>query len=204
MVFPLLCVPNMIDSRWVWVRRYAIAFVLVLVLTTLFGHSQIFANAPLAPRGLTAAHLVSFIGYTAALLLLWLAASRAASMLHDDRGWESVGREALVPVATLVVFIMGYGVPLILLRPFVNDTAMAVYNWLFVLAIGGAAIWFALAVYRSADALAPIFGRLARYSREAAAARHEEAPPPVTKRHCTRCGRELTDEDDVCRSCVAA
>jgi hypothetical protein len=194
----------MIDSRWVWVRRYAIAFVLVIVLTTLLGHSQIFGGAPLAPRGLTAAQLVSFLGYTAALLLLWFAAWRSASMLHDDGGWESVGREALVPFATLLVFIMGYGVPLILLRPFMNDAAMAVYNWLFVLAIGGAAIWFALAVYRSADALALIFSKLARYSREAAAARHGEAPAPVTERHCPRCGRELTDEDAVCRSCVAA
>jgi hypothetical protein len=187
----------MIDSRWAWVRRYAIAFLLVLVLTTLLGHSQIFGHAPLAPRGLTAAHLVSFIGYTAALLMLWLAAWRAADMLQDDGGRETIGRETLVPFATLIVLVVGYGVPLILLRPFMNDAAMAVYNWLFVLAIGASAIWFAFAVYRSADAMAPILSRLARYSREAGAARQKDSLPVPAERYCPRCGRKMPEKDNI-------
>lgn len=47
-------------SRWAF--QYATAFVLALLLTTLLGRSQLFAQAPLAPRGLTAADLVRFLG----------------------------------------------------------------------------------------------------------------------------------------------
>ena len=187
---------------WTWIRRYAIAIVLILVLTAFLAHSRIFIHAPLGPRGLTAAHLVGFLGYSLVLLLLWSAARRAAHRLRHDTDWDIIGREALVPLATLLVLVKAYGVALILLGPFLNTVGMAVYDWLFVLAVGAAAAWLALAVYRSADALVPVFSRLARHARDAAAARHEQEKTAeerlsVAVRRCPHCGRELPPENDV-------
>jgi|SRR5689334_17800329 hypothetical protein len=188
---------------WTWIRRYAIAIVLILVLTAFLAHSRIFIHAPLGPRGLTAAHLVGFLGYSVVLLLLWSAARRAAHRLRHDTDWDIIGREALVPLATLLVLVKAYGVALILLGPFLNTVGMAVYDWLFVLAVGAAAAWLALAVYRSADALVPVFSRLARHARDAAAVRHEQEKTAeerlsVPVRRCPHCGHELPPpENDV-------
>jgi hypothetical protein len=41
--------------------------------------------------------------------MLWLAAWRAADMLQDDDGRETIGRETLVPFATLIVLVVCYG-----------------------------------------------------------------------------------------------
>ena len=89
-------------NRWAWGLQYATAFVLILLLTTLLGRSQLFGHAPLAPRGLTAADLVQFLGYEAALWLLWLAARRVATALPEDRGWQSLARRLTIPLAALL------------------------------------------------------------------------------------------------------
>jgi len=77
-----------------------------------------------------------------------LAAFQAARSLADDGTWRSLARATIVPLATLIVLAVGYRVPLFVLRPFLAPPAMMAYRWLFVLAIIGAALWFAVATAR--------------------------------------------------------
>src|SRR5436190_1376317 len=122
-------------DRWAWVLRYAVAFLFAVVLAAILDSSRLFHETTLGPAGPTAADVVRFLGDGAALLLVWFAAVRAAGMLPRDGTWRSFLRETLVPLATLVVLAVGYGVPLFVLHPFLDQPAMMVYGWLFVLAI---------------------------------------------------------------------
>src|SRR5205085_2369946 len=138
---------------------------LALVLAGILGASRLFQQTTLGPQGLTASAVVRFLGGGAALLLVWFGAARASRSLRDDRGWRSLLRHTLVSLATLVVLGVGYGVPLLLLRPLLNEPALTIYNWLFVVAIIGAAFWLALAAYQHSDTLAASVERLVRASR---------------------------------------
>ena len=137
-------------ERWTWVLRYGIACLFALLLAAVLGGTQLFHDTTLRADGPTASDVVRFLGDGAALLLAWFAAARAAATLPDDGSWRSFLRQTLTPVATLVVLAVGYGVPLFVLHPFLNQPVMMVYRWLFVLAIIGAALWLAWAGYQNA------------------------------------------------------
>ena len=187
-------------NRWTWILRYAMACFLALVLAGILGGSQLFQHTTLGTSGPTAADVVRFLGEGAALLLLWLAAARAAAALPDDASWRSVLRHTVVPLATLVVLALGYGVPLLVLRPFLNEPALMAYRWLFVVAILGAAVWLALAGYQNADALSPIVARLARR-----AFRRRVIPLPATTalvpQRCSECGTIVSPDTTFCQHC---
>jgi len=97
-----------------------------------------------------------------------LAAFQAARSLADDGTWRSLARATIVPLATLIVLAVGYRVPLFVLRPFLAPPAMMAYRWLFVLAIIGTALWFAVATYRRATVLGAVVARLAHSVRSKA------------------------------------
>ena len=182
--------------------RYAVAFVLALLLGSLLGGSQLFQNARVTPHGPSAGDLVRFFAEGAALLLLWLAADRAARSLPEDGRERSVARHALLPLATLVVLAFAYPVPLLLLGPVMNDTALMIYRWLFVLAITAAAVWLVLTVSRDAEALSPALSRLAASLRERKAARPESLAVPTRPAiRCTACGELLPPGETTCAKC---
>ncbi len=186
-------------NRWVWVFEYGVACFLALVLAALLGNSQLFQNATLGRNGLTASDVVWFLGAGAVLLLVWFAAPRVATSLPDDGSWQSLLRRAVTPVATLIVLALGYQVPLFVLRPFLNDTAMMVYRWLFVVAISGAAFWFAWTSYRNAGLLVGVFARLARSLHHDAAPRPDTTSAPAGR--CSQCGAELPPGVTSCQKC---
>src|SRR5215467_274415 len=101
-------------ERWAWTFRYAMACLLGLLLASILGGSQLFQNARLGPHGVSASDVVRFLGYGAALVLIWLAADRTALELPEDSGWRTLLRNTLVPLATLIVLAWSYTVPLLL------------------------------------------------------------------------------------------
>ena len=99
------------NDRWNWVIRYAVVLVLAVILGAALGELALF-KTKLGKTGLTAAHLVQFLGYGAALLVFWLAVRRTASLLDGRDARWSVLKAILVPVATLVVVACGQAVML--------------------------------------------------------------------------------------------
>lgn len=186
-------------DRWTWVLRYGVACLFALLLAAFLGGTRLFHDTTLRADGPSASDVVRFLGDGAALLLAWFAAVRAAATLPDDGSWRSFLRQTLAPLATLVVLAVGYGVPLFVLHPFLNESAMMVYRWLFVLAIVGAALWLALAGYRNAEALGAIVARLARQvSRHRAIAL---PAAPAASQRCGECGTIISSGAASCQHC---
>ena len=189
-------------NRWAWLARYAVAAVLALVLAGLLGGSQLFRNARLAGHGPTAADLVRFFGDGVALLLLWLAADRAARTIPEDGGERSLVRHALLPLATLIVLALAYPVPLLLVGPVLTEPSLMVYRWLFVLGITAAGVWLVLTVSRDAGALGPTLSRLATRLEERRGGQREalavRSKPAV---RCPTCGELLPPGEVTCARC---
>jgi hypothetical protein len=191
-------------NRWTWLLQYGVACFLALLLAGILGGTQLFQHTTLGASGPAASDIVRFLGDGAALLLLWLAAARAATALPDDRSWRSMLRHTLTPLATLVVVVVGYGVPLFVLRPVLNQTAMATYGWLFVLATMTAAVWLAVSAYQHAGGLDSTISRIAR-RRAIPLPATTTATPPATKTaepdRCRECGATLAADATSCPRC---
>ena len=188
-------------ERWTWVLRYGVACFFALLLAAILGGSRLFHDTTLGADGPTAADVVRFLGDGAALLLVWFAAVRAAAALPKDGSWRSFLRQTLVPLATLVVLAVGYGVPLFVLRPFLDQPAMMVYGWLFVLAILGAAFWLAWAAYQNAEALNSIVVRLARQASRRRAIALPATMAPAAPQRCSECGTSISPGAASCQHC---
>jgi hypothetical protein len=151
------------SERWTWIIRYAVVIAAALILGAAFGEMALFKSTRFGKSGLSAAHLVQFLGYTGALAVLWLAARRAAALLPaDDPRWN-VLKSTLLPVTTLIVVSAGQAVLLLLLGPLMNKAWHQAYNWVSVSAIILSAAWLLAAVLTGSSSLAPLFGgRMAR------------------------------------------
>jgi len=199
-------------ERWPWAIQYGVAVLVVLVLSAVLGSSHLFHSAPLGRSDLSASSLVRFLGDSAALILVWLMARRATRELQDRGGWQALLRAIAVPLATLVILLVGYGVPLFVLGPVLNDAGLAAYHWLFVIAVMAAALWLALVLYENASLLTTVASNVAR-----SVPRHMESgsepsssatslPSTGTEskpRRCGQCGRELAPDARSCGSCDA-
>ena len=199
-------------ERWVWAIQYGVAVLVVLVLSALLGNSHLFHSAPLGRSDLSASSLVRFLGDSAALILLWLMARRATRELRDRSGWQALLRAIAVPLATLVILLVGYGVPLFVLGPVLNDAGLAAYHWLFVIAVMAAALWLARVLYENASLLTTVASNVARSvprhlesgSELSSATSLPSAGPEASKtRRCGQCGQELAPDSRSCGSCDA-
>ena len=197
-------------ERWVWSIQYGVGVVVVLALTALLGNSHLFHSAPLGRSDLSASSLIRFLGDGAALMLLWFMARRATRELRDDSGWQALLRAIAVPFATLMILLVGYGVPLFVLGPMLNDAGLAAYHWLFVIAVIAAALWLALVVYEHAPLLTTVASKMARAvprQRESESESASATPLPSTgteasrTRRCGQCGRELAPDARSCSHC---
>jgi hypothetical protein len=113
---------------------------------------------------------------------------RAARELRaEGRNTAAVGFLVL-PLATLVVLAIGYDVLLGILRPFLSAAPKDIYNWLFVVAILGSAIWLVTALYRHADGIVGLL---------------EEIPalPRGARSRCTSCGKPVALRAKFCSAC---
>ena len=150
------------NERWMWVVRYVVVIVLALVLAAVLGEMTLFKATKFGKSGVTAARLVQFLGYGGALVVLWLLAERAATLLpsHDKR-W-SVLKSILVPATTLVVIASGQAVLFLLVGPLMNKTWLQIYNWVAIAAIIAAAAWLLVALFTGTASLSAAFRRHAR------------------------------------------
>jgi hypothetical protein len=151
------------NERWSWIIRYAVVIAAALALGAAFGEMALFKNARLGKTGLGAAHLAQFLGYGGALVVLWLAARRAALLVpeHDPR-WN-VLKSTLLPLTTLIVVSTGQAVLLLVVGPLMSKAWHQFYNWVSVTAIILSAAWLLAAVLTGSASLAPLFGgRVAR------------------------------------------
>jgi hypothetical protein len=197
-------------ERWVWAIQYGVGVLVMLALTALLGNSHLFQSAPLGRSDLSASSLVRFLGDSAALMLLWLMARRATRELRDEGGWQALVRAIAVPFATLMILLIGYGVPLFVLGPMLNDAGLAAYHWLFVIAVIAAALWLALVVYEHALLLTTVASTVARavprhLESESESASATALPSTGTEasrtRRCGQCGRELASDARSCSYC---
>jgi hypothetical protein len=153
------------SERWTWVIRYAVVIAAALILGAAFGEMALFKSTRFGKTGLSAAHLVQFLGYSGALAVLWLTARRAAALLPaDDPRWN-VLKSTLLPVTTLIVVSAGQAVLLLLVGPLMSKAWHQAYSWVSVTAIILSAAWLLAAVLTGSSSLAPLFGgRMARRS----------------------------------------
>jgi len=146
------------NERWSWIIRYAVVIAAALALGAAFGEMSLFKTTRLGRTGLNAANLVQFLTYGAALVLLWLAARRAAALLPaGDVRWN-VLRSTLVPLTTLIVVSAGQAVLLIVAGPLMSKAWHQTYSWISVTAIILSAAWLLAAVLTGSSSLAPLFG----------------------------------------------
>jgi hypothetical protein len=139
-------------ADWVWVGRYVAVIALSLILAGALGHMDLFEKTSVGGK-LTAAHVVEFLGFGAALVLVWLLAQRATVVVLEQGGKAVAFVHLILPVASLVVVALAYSVVLLLIKPFLGATLTTVFNWLFIVLILACAGWLVMAVLDKAAAM---------------------------------------------------
>ncbi len=174
-----------------------------MLLGFILGSLPLFREAGIGTTGLTAAHMIQFLGYAGALVLLWLLGHAARTRIPEERKDLWFTRQLAEPLATLIVIITGHQVLLLLLAPFLGGTGRSVYNWLFVLGSVGAALWLVLA---ASSAWATLTGErpLLRRSWPSPASKPPACPQcgtPVrtNMKFCSQCGQSIASAR--CRQC---
>ena len=174
-------------KNWTWVGRYILVLVIALVLGGVIGELELFKQTTLGTPKLKAAMLVRFLGYSGALLLLWLMAKRAADQFRDQGGKAAFLSFIVVPLATLVVACSAYSVLLILLRSFMDPGLRNLYNWFFVLGITVSALWVVVALFHHSEPLIGLF--------------KSGTGGSDAKRVCGKCGAQISLGDRFCPAC---
>jgi hypothetical protein len=128
-----------------WLLQYGVAIVLALVLSTMLGSLTLFRQVSLGDTQLTASRLVQFLGSGSALLMLWLLGQRMMQELPAAGRSSAITRVMATPGMMLIAALLGYRVFLIIGEPLLGTTGRAIYDWLFVSGIVGAALWVVMA-----------------------------------------------------------
>ncbi len=139
-------------ADWMWVGRYVAVIALSLILAGALGHMDLFEKTSVGGK-LTAAHVVEFLGFGAALVLVWLLAQRATVVVQEQGGKAIAFVHLILPVASLVVVALAYSVVLLLIKPFLGATLTSVFNWLFIALILACAGWLVMAVLDKSAAM---------------------------------------------------
>lgn len=180
-------------SKWNWLAAHLFMAVVALALGGIIGEFALFRHTTLGTQQLTASAIVRFLSYAGALYLVWLTAGRAAGQLRDTRGRPSRSLAAILPpFAALLVAAGAYAALLVVLRPFLGEVARNTYDWLFVLAIAGTALWFATTAFQHAQHIVDLL--------PTGAADADDADPE----RCGKCRAELADRARYCHRCGAA
>lgn len=167
----------------------------VLIIAAVLSNMSLFKTTA-GPGKLTAANIVKFMAFTAALAVLFIAAQRAALQLRREPAKARLLGELLVPLATFTVVASAHGVLLLVLKPFLNGDWRGVYNWLFVVACLGAAAWLVLSVLGPSGPLQ----RLTATTHPGEAAGPSDSQPGVSGRLC-ECGASVGVTAKYCVKC---
>lgn len=122
-----------------WMMEYGVAMILAVLCAVILGHLPLFREATIGK--LHASDLAQFIGYGGAMVLAWFGARQLAAEPPDDWKWLMPYRGLILPVATLAMVGLAYGVMLYACEPFLSKSGKEIYNWMFVVGIIAACAW---------------------------------------------------------------
>ncbi|MBA5865854.1 MAG: hypothetical protein GDA67_04045 [Nitrospira sp. CR1.3] len=125
-----------------WMMEYGVAMILAALCAVILGHLPLFREATVGK--LHASDLAQFIGYGGAMVLAWLGARQLAADPPDDWKWLMPYRALVLPVTTLVMVGLAYGVLLYACEPFLSKSGKEIYNWIFVTGIIASCAWLIL------------------------------------------------------------
>jgi len=191
-------------KTWTWAVQYGIAILLAIVLGAILGSISLFEETILGATGLAASDVVKFLGYGSALLLLWLFGRQATTRLPENVKVFSFCRHIIVPMVTLIVVVAAYKVVLLITDAFCGNTAITIYNWVFVLGIIGSALWLAIECYRNSSLLIEAFAGLKGAGQPTVSKTSSTCPQcgttvSVGMKFCSHCGHSLAGV--VCQNC---
>ena len=125
-----------------WMMQYGVAMVLMFVSAVIMGHIPLFRETTIGK--VHASDLVQFIGYGGALVIAWFGARQLAVEPPDDWKWLMPYLALILPVATLAIVAISYGVLLYVCDPFLSKSGKGIYNWIFIAAIVASSVWLIL------------------------------------------------------------
>ncbi len=140
-------------DNWNWVGRYVAVIVLALILAAALGSMDLFVTTAVMGKKLSAANIVKFLGYGAALTVLWLLGQRAALVLRQRGGRWSFLQHLTLPVVTLIVVACAHSVVLLVLKPLMDPALRNIYNWVFIAGIIASAAWLVMALFNQSSTL---------------------------------------------------
>lgn len=122
-----------------WIMEYGVAMVLTFLFAVILGHIPLFRETTIGK--LHASDLVQFIGYGGALVIAWFGARQLAAEPPED--WKRLMpyRALILPVTTLTIMAISYGVLLYVCDPFLSKSGKGIYNWMFILGIVTTSAW---------------------------------------------------------------
>ena len=173
---------------WSWAGRYVAVILVSLILAAAIGSMELFEKTSVIGGKLSAAHLVRFLGYSAALAAFWMLGQRSTVALQQHGGRWSFLQHLILPAVTLIVVAASYTVALLVLKPMMNAALHNIYNWVFIVAIIACAIWVIMAVLGQSGSLTAAF---------TTPAEQPDAPGKV----CAACGARCEAAEKFCKQC---
>ena len=177
-------------GSWTWIGRYALVLVAALLLGIGIAELTVFKQATLGTPKLSAAALARFLGYAGALAIFWMLGHRMARQFRTLSGVAAHTGFLILPLTTLIALSAGYDILLVILRPFLSPWFKDVYNWIFVLAITGSALWLVVALYRHSEGIIELLKARPRAR--------------LPRRKCQSCGAGVPEEAKFCAACGKA
>jgi len=144
-----------------WTMEYGVAMVLTFMFAVILGHIPLFRETTIGK--LHASDLVQCIGYGVALVIAWFGARQLAAEPPNDWKWLMPYRALILPVTTLAIVAISYGVLLLICDPFLSKSGKVIYNWIFIGTIVASSVWLILSwVKKSAPLVAATDSRKLR------------------------------------------
>jgi hypothetical protein len=122
-----------------WMMEYGVAMIMAIFFAAVLGHLPLFRETTVGK--LHASDLVQFIGYGGALVIAWFGARQLAAEPPDDWKWIMPYRALILPVTTLMIVAVAYGVLLYVCHPFLSKAGKGIYNWIFIVGIVSISAW---------------------------------------------------------------
>jgi len=138
-------------NDWSWAIRYVAVILLAIILAAALGNMNLFEKTTLGR--LSAARVVEFLGYGAALVVGWVLGREATIYVRKQGGKLLAIQHLILPVVSLIVVALAHSVLLLLIKPFLSAALLSIYNWLFIAAILACAGWLVMAVLNKSASL---------------------------------------------------
>lgn len=122
-----------------WMMEYGVAMVLTFLFAVILGHIPLFRETTVGK--LHASDLVQFIGYGGVLVIAWVGARQLAAEPPEDWKCLMPYRAMILPMTTLAIVSISYGVLLYVCDPFLSKSGRGIYNWMFILGIVATSAW---------------------------------------------------------------